>query len=57
MAYQDMSDEDKIEQAIKFVALGQPLPTVLETFLKEAGLYDLILYPPTGDTSNAEANV
>ena len=52
MAYQELSDEDKIEQAIKFVALGQPLPLVLETFLKEAGLYDVIVYPFKGDNDD-----
>ena len=45
MAYNDLSDEDKLEQAIQFVALGQPLPPVLEAFLKENNLYDLIVNP------------
>lgn len=43
MAYKDMSDELKIEQSIKFIAEGQPLPTVLEVFLREAGLYDILV--------------
>lgn len=43
MAYNEMGDDLKIEQSIKFIALGQPLPIVLETFLKEAGLYDLLV--------------
>lgn len=54
MTYTELSDEDKIYEAMKFVALGQPLPTVLETFLREAGLYDLILYPTQGATDVAE---
>lgn len=45
MAYNDMSDEDKIEQAIKFVAIDQPLPPSLVEFLKGVGLYDLIVNP------------
>lgn len=45
MAYSDLSDEDKIEQAIKFVAVGTPLPVVLADFLKEINLYDLIVTP------------
>lgn len=45
MAYEDLSDEDKIEQAIKFVAVDQPLPETLVRFLKEVGLYDLIVGP------------
>ena len=45
MAYDDLSDEDKIEQAIKFVAYDQPLPATLVAFLKEVGLYDLIVSP------------
>ena len=45
MAYNDLSDEDKIEQAIKFVAIDQPLPASLTAFLKEVGLYDLIVSP------------
>lgn len=45
MSYQDLSDEDKIETAIKFVAVDQPLPSELVRFLKEVGLYDLIVGP------------
>lgn len=45
MAYDELSDEDKIEQAIKFVAVDQPLPEPLVRFLKEVGLYDLIVSP------------
>ena len=45
MAYIDMSDEDKIEQAIKFVAIDQPIPPVLVEFLQSVGLYDLIVSP------------
>ena len=43
--YDDLSDEDKLEEAIKFVALGQPLPEVLAEFLRRTGLYDLIVDP------------
>lgn len=43
MAYADLSDEDKLEQAIRFVAVGQPLPAVLEQFLRENNLYELIV--------------
>lgn len=45
MSYLDLSDEDKLEQAINFVAIGQPLPDALETFLKDSGLYDTIVNP------------
>lgn len=42
MSYSDLSDEDKLEEAIKFVAVGQPLPETLDTFLREAGLHAAI---------------
>lgn len=45
MGYDDLTDEDKLEEAIKFVATGQPLPAKLIEFLKEAGLYDLVVNP------------
>ncbi len=45
MAYTDMSDEDKIEQAINFVAIDQPIPPALVEFLQSVGLYELIVSP------------
>ena len=45
MAYTDMSEEDKIEQAINFVAIDQPIPPALVEFLKSVGLYELIVSP------------
>lgn len=45
MAYQELSDEDKLAQAITFVAVGHPLPVVLADFLREQGLYDAIVQP------------
>lgn len=45
MSYTELSEEDKLEEAIKFVALGQPLPETLDTFLREAGLYEAIMHP------------
>lgn len=45
MTYRDLSDEDKIELAIEFVAVEQPLPQELVKFLREQGLYDLIVTP------------
>ena len=45
MGYDDLTDEDKLEEAINFVATGQPLPTKLEAWLREAGLYDLVINP------------
>ena len=45
MGYDNLTDEDKLEEAIKFVAAGQPLPTRLLEFLKEAGLYELVINP------------
>lgn len=45
MSHADLSDEDKIIEAISFVAVGQPLPEVLETFLRSVGLYEAIVNP------------
>jgi len=47
MAHADLSDEDKLRQAINFVAVGQPLPSALTVFLREADLYELIVNPGT----------
>ncbi|MCY1708367.1 hypothetical protein [Pannonibacter sp. SL95] len=43
--YTDLSDEGRIELAIRFVANNQPLPKELVEFLREAGIYDLIVKP------------
>lgn len=40
--YAHLSDEDKLELAIKFVAVDQPLPKELIDFLKKNNLYELI---------------
>jgi hypothetical protein len=50
--YTDLTDEAKIELAIEFVATDQPLPIPLKDWLRENGLYDLIVisgvdYEPT----------
>lgn len=42
-AYEQLTDEEKVIQAIEFVAEGQPLPDVLVEFLKAEGLYDKIV--------------
>ncbi|QWY83424.1 hypothetical protein [Rhizobium phage RHph_X3_9] len=44
-AYRDLSDEDKLEEAIRFVARGVDLPTELAHFLCEQGLYEAIVSP------------
>lgn len=49
MSYTDLSDEDKINLAIRFVAQSQPMPPSLEEWLREKGLYDLIVNPGTTD--------
>jgi hypothetical protein len=51
MSYMELSDEDKIELSIKFVASNQPLPPVLEQWLKDANVYDLITKPGEFDVS------
>lgn len=45
MSYQALSDEDKIIEAIRFVARGETIPTVLKQFLDKEGLYELIVNP------------
>lgn len=45
MSYRDLSDEDKLEQAIAFVALGQVLPHELTEFLVQENLYELVTQP------------
>lgn len=48
-SYNDLSDEDKIEEAIRFVAMGQPMPGALREWLVEAGLYEAITSPVQKD--------
>lgn len=45
MGYNELSDEDKLAQAIRFVAVGQPLPKALEEFLVREGLLEAITKP------------
>lgn len=45
MSYENLSQDDKVELAIKFVALGQPLPEALRLFLVEHDLHDKIVNP------------
>lgn len=40
-----MSDEDKIEEAIRCVAVGISIPDPIKEFLREQGIYDLIVSP------------
>lgn len=56
MAYEHLSDEDKLTEAIKFVAVGQPLPRTLTEFLREADLYELIVNPVVFDESDLSVN-
>lgn len=43
--YDQLSDEAKLELAIDFVAKGSELPEKLAEFLRELGLYQLIVNP------------
>ncbi len=45
MAYEHLSDEDKVSEAIRFVARGTSLPRQLEDFLRQEGIYELIVNP------------
>ncbi len=45
MAYEHLSDEDKVMEAIRFVARGVTMPTQLKEFLVEQNLYELIVNP------------
>jgi hypothetical protein len=45
VGYNDLDDEQKIEESIKFVATGTDLPDELKDFLVENNLYDLIVQP------------
>jgi hypothetical protein len=53
MDYSDLTDERKIELAIMFVAQSQPLPEALSSFLKEAGLYDMVTIPMVVENEEA----
>lgn len=44
MSHDELSDEDKLDEAIRFIATGQPLPTALEDFLVAEGLYDVVVH-------------
>lgn len=44
-AYDNLSDEDKLELAIQFVARGSAMPEALTSFLHEQGLFDVIVNP------------
>jgi hypothetical protein len=45
LSYKDLDDEQKLEEAIRFVATGHPIPNALVEFLKEAQLYELVTSP------------
>jgi hypothetical protein len=45
MAYELMSDDDKVLTAIRFVARGAVIPTQLQEFLRKENLYELIANP------------
>lgn len=55
MGYNNLSDEDKLTEAINFVALGQPLPDALVEFLHEAGLYDCVVRSSEEQCQNSSA--
>jgi hypothetical protein len=46
VSYENLSDEAKLEQAIQFIAAGQPLPQELVDFLVAENLYDAVCSPP-----------
>lgn len=45
MSYEHLSDEDKVMEAIRFVARGAAIPWQLKEFLIQEKLYDLIVNP------------
>lgn len=45
MGYANLTDEDKLEEAIRFVATGHPLPDALKSWLIENDLYFLVVNP------------
>lgn len=53
--YNQLADEAKIEQAIRFVAIGQPMPKEIEKFLKANGLYEWIVKPGDKYASSEES--
>lgn len=52
-AYYELTDEQKLDEAIKFVAYGHPLPEPLRAFLVEQGLHDAIVNPGVSYVSNS----
>lgn len=54
LSYLTLSDDDKLEEAIRFVAVGQDMPADLEAFLKDNDLYDLITKPVESDQWNSQ---
>lgn len=40
--YESLTDEEKLEEAFKFIAMGMALPEELEQFLRDAGLYEAL---------------
>lgn len=43
--FDQLSKEEKIQLAIKFVARGAKVPKALGSFLKKNGLYDAVVHP------------
>jgi hypothetical protein len=56
MSHKDLSDIGKIEQAIKFVALNQPLPIALVEWLTAENLLDKIANPGILENTLHESN-
>ena len=52
MTYKELSDEDKIMQAMQFIAVGQPIPWALEEFLREADLWEVLVPNTEEDTED-----
>lgn len=52
--YTGLSDEDKLMQAIEFVAVNQPIPPELEVWLRDNGLYELITAPGLDNVDTRE---
>lgn len=52
--YLNLDDVSKVEEAIKFIAIGQPLPKDIETFLKREHLYDILLRGEASVTQHEE---
>jgi len=54
--YDDLSGEDKVLNAIGFVARGMEIPQVLKDFLIEEGLYELIVNPQETDDGSGQVS-